>query len=98
MTLGSPSYFKPTHTLFDDQPTQHSNTPTLQHSNTPTLQYSNTPIFQYSIPPFLEYADTPTRRHVRLPCNGQIAIEFGPLRLTENADPSVMCLNDLASD
>jgi hypothetical protein len=54
MTLGSPSYFKPTHTLFDDQPTQHSNTPTLQHSNIPILQYSNTP--------FLHSSNTPTRQ------------------------------------
>jgi hypothetical protein len=45
--------------------------------------------------PALQYSTTP---FPLLPCNRQIAIKLGLLRLTENADPSVMCLNDLASD
>jgi hypothetical protein len=57
---------------------------------------------QPSNTPLLHSSKASTRRHADtfplLPRDGQIAIEFGLLRLTENADSSVMCLDDLASD
>ena len=85
----SPSYFRP----------KRGPAPLSKPGQPATINPPNTPLLQYSIAPFLEYADTPTHPNAPpLPRNGQIAIEFGLLRLTENPDSSVMRLNDLASD